>query len=42
MGGTIVYSVRKSKSVTDKYKLKVLTVVSSLKAPNENLTCKIG
>jgi hypothetical protein len=42
MGGTIVYSVNKTKCVTDKYKLQVLTVASNLKAGSDKLTCKIG
>lgn len=42
MGGTIVYSVDKTKLNHDKYKLQVLTVVTTTHVDKENYKCKIG
>ena len=41
-GGTIVYSVDKTKLSHEAYKCQVLTVVPTVKASSENLECKIG
>jgi L-asparaginase/Glu-tRNA(Gln) amidotransferase subunit D len=41
-GGTIVYCVDSDKVKNKAYKLEVLTVVSTLKAPKNNYKSKIG
>ena len=41
-GGTIVYSVDKTKLDHKIYKLQVLTVVPTVKASSDKLKCKIG
>ena len=41
-GGTIVYSVDKTKLDHKIYKLQVLTVVPTIKATSDKLNCKIG
>jgi hypothetical protein len=41
-GGTIVYSVDRSKLDHKIYKLQVLTVNTTIQAPKEDLACKVG
>ena len=41
-GGTIVYAVDSTKLDQNIYKLQVLTVVPTIKAPSKDLTSKIG
>ena len=41
-GGTIVYSVDKTKLSHETYKCQVLTVVPTVKASSEKLECKVG